>query len=47
MEQPFKVQGPAKELHIMPSITKNLLLSTGQFAAANYITIFNKDEVNM
>jgi hypothetical protein len=31
----------------MPGITKNSLLSTGQFAAANYITIFNKEEVNI
>jgi hypothetical protein len=46
-EYPFKVQGPANKLHIMPGITKNLLLSTGQFAAANYITIFDKEEVNI
>jgi hypothetical protein len=39
-EHLFKVQEPAQELHITPGITKNLLLSTGQFAAANYITIF-------
>ncbi len=41
------MQGPANELHIMPGITKNLLLSTGQFAAANYTTIFDKEEVNI
>jgi hypothetical protein len=46
-EYPFKVQGPANKLHIMPGITKNLLLSTGQFAAANFITIFDKEEVNI
>jgi hypothetical protein len=47
LEYPFKVQGSAKELHITPSITKNLLLSTGQCAAANYTTIFDKEEVNI
>ncbi len=47
MGYPFKVQEPAQELHITPGITKNLLLSTGKFAATNYITIFNKEEVNI
>jgi hypothetical protein len=46
-EYPFKVQEPVQELHIMPGITKNLLLGTGKFAAANYITIFDKEEVNI
>jgi hypothetical protein len=46
-EYPFKVREPAQELHIMPGITKNSLLCTGQFAAANYIIIFNKEEVNI
>jgi hypothetical protein len=41
------VQKPAWELHITPSITKNLLLSAGKFATANYITIFDKEEVNI
>jgi hypothetical protein len=36
-----------QELHIRPGITQNLLLSTGKFAAANYITIFDKEEVNI
>ncbi len=44
---PFKVQEPARELLITPGITKNSLLSTGKFAAANYITIFDKEEVNI
>jgi hypothetical protein len=44
---PFKVRSPAQELHIMPSITENSLLSTSKFAAANYITIFDKEEVNI
>jgi hypothetical protein len=46
-EYPFKVQGPANKLHITPCITKNLLLSTGHFAAANIITIFDKEEINI
>jgi hypothetical protein len=43
----FKVRSPAQELHIMPGITENSLLSTSKFAAANYITIFDKKEVNI
>jgi hypothetical protein len=31
----------------MPGITNNLLLSTGRFAAANFIIIFDKEEVNI
>ncbi len=46
-EYPFKVQSPAQELHITPSITENSLLSTSKFAVANYITIFDKEEVNI
>jgi hypothetical protein len=44
---PFKVRSPAQELHISPGITENSLLSTSKFAAANYITIFDKEEVNV
>ncbi len=47
MKYPFMVQEPAQELHIMLSITKNLLLSTDKFATTNYITIFDKEEVNI
>jgi hypothetical protein len=46
-EYPFKVWEPVQELHIMPGITKNLLLSTGNIATAKYITIFDKEEVNI
>ncbi len=31
----------------MPGIHENWLLSTGKFAATNYITIFDKEEVNI
>jgi hypothetical protein len=41
------VQEPAQELRITPGITENLLLSTSKFAATNYITIFDKEEVNI
>jgi hypothetical protein len=46
-EYPFKVRDPAKQLHITPGITTNSLLSTNKFAEANYITIFDKEEVNI
>ncbi len=45
-EYSFKVRAPAQELHITPGVTKNSLLSTGKFADANYITIFDKEAVN-
>ena len=41
------MQEPAQELRITPGITENLLLSTSKFAATNYITIFDKEEVNI
>ena len=46
-EYPFNVRDPAKQLHITPGITTNSLLSTNKFAEANYITIFDKEEVNI
>ena len=46
-EYPFNVRDPAKQLHITPGITTNLLLSTSKFAKANSITIFDKEEVNI
>jgi len=46
-EYPFNVWDPAKQLHITPGITTNSLLSTNKFAEANYITIFDKEEVNI
>jgi len=46
-EYPFQVQDPAKQLHITPGIITNSLLSTSKFAAANYIAIFDKEEVNI
>ena len=46
-EYPFQVRDPAKHLHITPNITTNSLMSTNKFAAANYITIFDNEEVNI
>ena len=41
------VRHPAKDVHIVPKIKHHLLLSIPTFADANYITIFDKDEVNI
>ncbi len=46
-EYPFEVRKLAKNLHITPGISKNSLLSTVKLADENYITIFNKDTVNI
>ena len=44
---PFNVRPPANELHITPGVSQNSLLSTGKYANANYITVFDNDEVNI
>jgi len=41
------IQQPAKEVHIVPSIETHFLLSTAKFAKAGYITVFDKEEVNI
>ena len=46
-EYPFEVRKLARVLHITPGVSQNSLLSTVKFADANYITIFDKDEVNI
>ncbi len=38
---------PAKDVHIVPSIQSNSLLSTAKFAKAGYITVFDNKEVNI
>ncbi len=38
---------PAKDVHIMPGIERDSLLSIPKFADANYVAIFDKDEVNI
>ncbi len=46
-EYPFEVRILAKILHITPGVSQNSLLSTVKFADANYITIFDKDTINI
>ncbi len=38
---------PAKDVRIMPGLERDSLLSIPKFADANYIAIFDKDEVNI
>jgi hypothetical protein len=47
VEYPFNIRAPANKLHITPGISQHLLLSTGKYADANYITVFDKDTVNV
>jgi hypothetical protein len=46
-EYPFDVRAPANELHITPGVSQHSLLSTGKFADPNYITVFDKEMVNV
>ncbi len=41
------IRHPAKDIHIVPGIKRDSLLSTAKLADANYITIFNKDKLNI
>ncbi len=41
------VRHPAKDVHIMPGIKCNSLLSSPKFVDANYVAIFDKDKVNI
>jgi hypothetical protein len=38
---------PAKDVHIVPGIERESLLSIPKFADANYVAIFDKDKVNI
>jgi hypothetical protein len=38
---------PAKDIHTVPSIQSNSLLSMANFAKAGYITVFHNEEVNI
>jgi hypothetical protein len=42
-----KVCHPAKDIHILPRIEGDLLLSMEKFADANYKAIFDKDKLNI
>ncbi len=46
-EYPFNVRAPVNELHITLGVSQHSLLSTGKFADANYITVFDKEMVNI
>ena len=41
------IRHPAKGVHIVPGIERDSLLSIPKFADANYVAIFDKDEVNI
>ena len=41
------VRHPAKDMHIVPGIERDSLLNIPKFADANYVAIFDKDEVNI
>jgi hypothetical protein len=44
---PFDVRAPANKLYITPGVSQHSLLSTGKFADANYIMVFDKEMVNI
>jgi hypothetical protein len=46
-EYPFNIRAPTNELHITPGVSQHSLLSTGKYTDANYITVFDKDPVNV
>jgi hypothetical protein len=46
-ELPFELRKPAKEIHNVPWIDENSLLSIPKIAEAGYITIFDNEEVNI
>ncbi len=41
------VRSPARDIHITPGVNETSLISTVKFAEAGYITIFDRDEVNI
>ncbi len=46
-ELQHNVHHPAKDVHIVSGIKRDSLLSIPKFINANYIAIFDKDEVNI
>ena len=45
---PYKqLREEARKIHMVPGITTSTLLSTGKLADANYISIFDAEEVNI
>ncbi len=43
----LNIRAPANELHITPGVSHHSLLSTSKLADANYITVFDKEMVNV
>jgi hypothetical protein len=43
----FDVRAPTNKLDITPGVSQHSLLSTGKFTDASYITVFDKDMVNI
>jgi hypothetical protein len=41
------VRSPARDIHITPGIDETSLISTVKFAEAGYVTIFDRDKVNI
>jgi hypothetical protein len=41
------VRSPARDIHITPGVDETSLISTVKFAEAGYVTIFDRDEVNV
>jgi hypothetical protein len=41
------IHHPAKNIHIVPGIERDSLLSIPKFADTNYIAIFDKDKINI
>ncbi len=41
------IRHPTKDVHIVPGIERDSLLSIPKFVDANYVAIFDKDEVNI
>ena len=46
-ELQHNLRHPAKDVHIVPGIERDSLLSIPKFADANYVAIFDKDEINI
>ena len=42
-----QVREPARTIDMVPDIKHNSLLSTSKFAEADYITVYDRDEVNI
>ena len=46
-EVPYDVCGEAKEVDLVPKMRGNILLSTGKFSKEGYVSVHDKEEVNI